>query len=496
MTPMRPGVRSAMDAYQLLDRLEQGRLLIRLAEVLVDADGQCAIPVFLTGTRGDHDDRQILEVLVVAHQHGNLETVHARHVDIQQHDVGLALLQLGDGIDAVLGGEHVHAVTLEKTAGHLAYGDRVVHHHHQRRPIDFDVPVLGRVEQVRRLLLGQQVRMQHTDGREQVENHHHAAVTQNGRAGDARYGRKLRSQALDHDLPRAGQAIDLHGDAVLVGAHQDHRQRQALADQFRPLTVVQQLAEVTQLVVLPCVFEARRAGLVIGLQLIRRDPHDALDGVQRNRVEILPRIHHQRAVDRHGERQADQEAGALPLFRLDAHRAAELLDLRMDHVHADAATGNLRDALCGGETGLENELQDFMIGQRGVGGHQATVDRLAPDRLGVDTGAIVAQGQPDLAAFARQIEANVPLLGLACGNASVGSFDTVVHRVAQHVFQWRDDALQNAAVHFPCGIAYLELDLLAQLAGHLPNDPPQTRHQPLEGHHARAHQAFLKLGID
>ena len=41
-----------------------------------------------------------------------------------------------------------------------------------------------------------------------------------------------------------------------------------------------------------------------------------------------------------------------------------------------------------------------------------------------------------------------------------------------------------------------QFDLLAQLTGNLTDNPPQPRDQPVEGHHAGAHQAFLQLGID
>ena len=187
--------------------------------------------------------------------------------------------------------------------------------------------------------------MPHTNGCQQVENHHHATVTEDGRTGDPVHPGKLRAQALDHDLARTGQAVHLHRHGMLAGAHQDHRQRQALAYQLGLLTVVQQVAQVLQLVSLAGVLEARCIGRVISLQLERRNPHDTFDGVQRNGIQVFAGVHHQRTVDRHGERQADGEARALAEARLDAHRAAQLLDLRVHHVHADATPGNLRDLL-------------------------------------------------------------------------------------------------------------------------------------------------------
>ncbi|MNJ73698.1 hypothetical protein D3C77_705290 [compost metagenome] len=85
--------------------------------------------MFLAGTRGDHDDRQVLELFIVADQVGDFETVHARHLHVQQHQVGFVLLQLGDGIDAVLGQQDLHAMAFQQAAGDLAHGHRVVDHH-------------------------------------------------------------------------------------------------------------------------------------------------------------------------------------------------------------------------------------------------------------------------------------------------------------------------------------------------------------------------------
>src|SRR5690606_37358494 len=71
-------------------------LLIRLAEVAVDADLEGALAMLLAGTRGDHDDRDATQARIVAHVGGQLVAVHARHLDVEQHHVRHALLQLLD----------------------------------------------------------------------------------------------------------------------------------------------------------------------------------------------------------------------------------------------------------------------------------------------------------------------------------------------------------------------------------------------------------------
>ena len=68
----------------------------------------------------------------MAHVGGHFEAVHARHLDVQQHGGGGVLFQGGDGVDTVLGGDHLEAAAFQQAAGHLAHRHRVVHHHHQR----------------------------------------------------------------------------------------------------------------------------------------------------------------------------------------------------------------------------------------------------------------------------------------------------------------------------------------------------------------------------
>jgi hypothetical protein len=64
------------------------------------------------------------------------------------------------------------------------------------------------------------------------------------------------------------------------------------------------------------------------------------------------------------------------------------------------------------------------------------------------------------------------------------------------VLQGRRHAFKHVAVHLTLGIADDEFHVLAQLARHLAHDTFESRQHTLERHHARAHQAFLQLGVD
>ncbi len=118
--------------HQRRDRVEQLRFLIRLAQVVVDAQLDSAGTMLLAHARRDHDDRHIGEARIVAHVTGHFVTIHARHLDVEQDDVGDVVLQEADGVETVARGDDAHAVAFEQTLRDATDGDRVVHHHDER----------------------------------------------------------------------------------------------------------------------------------------------------------------------------------------------------------------------------------------------------------------------------------------------------------------------------------------------------------------------------
>ncbi|MNO94390.1 hypothetical protein D3C76_860080 [compost metagenome] len=380
-------------------------------------------------------------------------------------------------------------MAFEQAAGDLAHGDRVVDHHHQQRPMRFDLDLLPRGTLGYAGLHG-------ADRRQQIQNQHHPAVPENRRPGHPLHRRKLRPQALDHDFASAGHGIHQHRDVPFVALHQQHRQWQALAQQLRARAGFQQLTQIAQLVMLAGVFVGWRIEAEIPFEFIGQNANDAVDGIERDRVLVLTALHHQRPVDRYGKRQANAEMHALPRHRVDAHGAAQLPHLFVHHVHADAAPGDLGDFFGGGKPRLQDELQHVVITDDAVRGEQAALDRLAPHRVQRYTGAVVADVENDVAAFAQQIEGDFPLGRLPRRQPHFNGLQAMIDGVAQHVFQRRGHAFENAAVHFTFGVVDDEVHVLAQFAGHLPDDALQTREHAFERHHARAHQAFLQFGVD
>ncbi|MNM34668.1 hypothetical protein D3C81_453230 [compost metagenome] len=206
-------------------------------------------------------------------------------------------------------------------------------------------------------------------------------------------------------------------------------------------------------------------------------------------------MHHQRTVDRHGERQADQETRPLALRRLDTHRATQLLDLLVHHIHAQPTPGNLCNLFGGGKAWPQDELQDLVVTQLRLRVQQAALDGLAPHRFQWHASTIIRHFDDDIGALMQQIQVNGTLLRLAGGQAHCAAFQAVVNGVAQHMLQRRHHTFQHAAVQFALGIANHQFHLLAQLAGHLPHHALQARHQALERHHQGGSQALLQLAV-
>src|SRR6185437_3448753 len=85
-------------------------------------------------------------------------------------------------------------------------------------------------------------------------------------------------------------------------------------------------------------------------------------------------------------------------------------------------------------------------------------------------------------------------LRLASSNSLLRLLDTVHHRIAKHVLERRQHALQHLAIELTRGTFDNELRPLARISGSLPHDARETLHVTLERDHARTHESVLKLG--
>jgi hypothetical protein len=185
------------------------------------------LAVLVGGARGDHDQRDVPQALVATDVARQVEAVHARHFDVEQHDVGHHIGQLFQRIDAVLGGQHVVAVAGQQPAADLAHRERIVDHHHGRRCGAVAVGAVRTVVAVSSAGTAgaSAIGVVTTDaGRccarrargqgHGVQDQCDFAIGQHRGAGQAGNAGQLRSDGLDHDFLVAGQAIDFQRDAL------------------------------------------------------------------------------------------------------------------------------------------------------------------------------------------------------------------------------------------------------------------------------------------
>lgn len=166
---------------------------------------------------------------------------------------------------------------------------------------------------------------------------------------------------------------------------------------------------------------------------------------------------------------------ALPPHGIDAHAAAQLPYFFMHDIHADAPPGNLGDFLGCGEPWLQDELQHVAVADLAVRIEQTALDRLASHRLQGNAGTVVADIENDVAALAQQIEGDpspVPVYPpLFAPRQIPGHGPRHLRSMCSSGAAMRS----SVAIHLAFSVFDDELDVLAQLFGHLTNDALQAR---------------------
>ena len=233
------------------------------------------------------------------------------------------------------------------------------------------------------------------------------------------------------------------------------------------------------------------------LRIVRR-PHQLKHADLRDGETLARALHDQCRNYRQRQRDLDRERRTLAQLRLDVDRAADLLDVGPNHVHADAAARNTGHNLGRREARLEHETQHLLVrhvlelGLR----RQAVLQSLHLDPLDVDAGTIVLDLDDDVAALVIGVQNNLADLRLVRRQAFRRHLKAVVRRVPHHVRQRVLDQLQNLTVKLRVRAQHLQVDLLVQLVRQVAHDARKLRPGIADRLHARLHHAFLKLRRD
>src|SRR5690606_21717369 len=114
----------------------------RFGQVLFRPDDAAARLVEQAVLGRQHDHRRRLELLVALDERARLVAVQARHHDVDEDDLRLLVGDLGQGLEAVGGGDDLASLPLEQSLGGAADGLGVIDHHD---PKPIQCPLRGRV---------------------------------------------------------------------------------------------------------------------------------------------------------------------------------------------------------------------------------------------------------------------------------------------------------------------------------------------------------------
>src|SRR5579883_2639927 len=197
------------------------------------------------------------------------------------------------------------------------------------------------------------------------------------------------------------------------------------------------------------------------------------DRGQRQDQGLAGDAHHHDVEHRQGQRQAHGESRAGAGARGYADPPAERLDRPLDHVHADAAAGNVRYGFGGGEAGREYQVVDLVVAEDGVRRDKTFAYRDFLHPRPVDPGAVVGDFDDDAARAMQRAQAN-DAYGRLSGRDPFGRIlDAVIDSVADHVGERVREALDDGLVHL--GVLAVG-DQMHRFAGDLGDFADDARH--------------------
>ena len=196
----------------------------------------------------------------------------------------------------------------------------------------------------------------------------------------------------------------------------------------------------------------------------RRGAHQFDDADLRDGKSLRRAFDNQRRDDRKGQRNLDRDRRALAECALQIDRAADLLDIGADDIHADAATGHARHLSGGREAGLEDVLIDLLIRHlRDLGlGRETVLQHLLLDIDRIEPFAVIADLDQDVAALVIGVKDDGAGFGLADAGAISRPLNTMIGRVADHVGERILDQLHHLAIKLGIGALHLQVDLLTK----------------------------------
>src|SRR3954466_12991791 len=137
--------------------------------------------------------------------------------------------------------------------------------------------------------------------------------------------------------------------------------------------------------------------------LLALKPHQFEQADLRDSVSIASAGHDQRRDDGQRKGNLHPYSRALPGFGLQVDRATDLFDVRLDHIHPNAAAGDVSYFFCRGEAREKNEVRNLTLRHPGrlVRGDQSLLNGLTAELFIIEPGPIIRNFDVDLASFVK-----------------------------------------------------------------------------------------------
>src|SRR5271157_2569114 len=234
---------------------------------------------------------------------------------------------------------------------------------------------------------------------EHVEDEGYAAVAHDGRAGVYGEPFQLLAQRLDHDFLGVVDAVHHQSELPVFGLQDHHADRLGPLGRFEAEHLIQ--VGDRQKTPTPAVY---RCALHILDVLFRRislqtDQFEQAD--LGDHESFATARDHQAGNDSQREWDFDLDRGAFAGPAEQVDNAADFLDVRLHHIHADPASRNVGDGFRQGEAGQEDQVQGLPIAQPLglLGPQKPLLEGLLFDTGDVNPRPVVADFDVDLAAF-------------------------------------------------------------------------------------------------
>ncbi len=227
----------------------------------------------------------------------------------------------------------------------------------------------------------------------------------------------------------------------------------------------------------------------------RLQPHQFEQAELRDGEALAAGDHHQRGNDGQGQRNLDLDGCALSRRGMHIHGAADFFHVGFHHIHAHAASGNVRHFFGGGKAGKEDQVENVAVGhaRRLVGGDHAALDRFPPNAFQVESGTVVRDFDVDLPAFVEGSQ-DQPARRLLPGLFSVfRRLDPVVDGIPDQVGERVFDGLNNGPVKFRFLALHFDPHFLAAIESQIAHGAGKLAPDVADGLHAGAHDLFLQF---